>query len=394
MFQFVSKFDPTKLTLNLLIALLLIACQHADSQTLTTLYSFPELANPFGVVIDSQNNIYGTTDGNFCASRPKVAGTAFELATSGTFTELHSFPCGGAAEDPEGLILDPSDNLYGFTAGGADYASEVYELQAPHHIKFDVLFNSHGNTQVHSPRGITRDPGGNLYIATNGGTGDSGTIFEISSAGNSVIHNFAGPPSDGSLPENIIYGGGNLYGITHAGGAYNIGTAYELSLSGTETMLYSFCSQFPACPDGQGPSGELALDGQGNMYGVAVYGGNTNSDCDAGCGVVFKVTSSGQQSVLHSFTGGTDGQYPLGVVMDANENLYGTTYFGGVNNCGIVYELTAASGYTSKLLLYSFTGASDGCTPSALAIDAEGNLYGTTTYDGGHGYGTVFKLTP
>src|SRR6202789_616026 len=64
-----------------------------------------------------------------------------------------------------------------------------------------------------------------------------------------------------------------------------------------------------------------------------------------GCGVVFKVTSSGQQSVLHNFTGGTDGQYPLGVVMDTNENLYGTTYFGGVNNCGIVYELTAASGY-------------------------------------------------
>jgi uncharacterized repeat protein (TIGR03803 family) len=110
--------------------------------------------------------------------------------------------------------------------------------------------------------------------------------------------------------------------------------------------------------------------------------------------VVFKVTSSGQQSVLHNFTGGTDGQYPLGVVMDTNENLYGTTYFGGVNNCGIVYELTAASGYASELLLHSFTGASDGCTPSALAIDAEGNLYGTTNYDGAHGYGTVFKLTP
>jgi len=54
--------------------------------------------------------------------------------------------------------------------------------------------------------------------------------------------------------------------------------------------------------------------------------------------------------------------------MDVNENLYGTTYFGGVDSCGIVYELTAASGYTSELLLYSFTGASDGCTPSALAI--------------------------
>jgi uncharacterized repeat protein (TIGR03803 family) len=151
----------------------------------------------------------------------------------------------------------------------------------------------------------------------------------------------------------------------------------------TETVLYSF----NGIPDGRDPRGGLVLDAQGNLYGTTVAGGTTNS------GIVFKVTSAGEETVLHSFVhpGGDGYDCVAGLVRDKNGNLYGTTHAGGASLSGTVFKVTPAG---TETLIYSFTGGADGSTPEAgLLQDAQGNLYGTTSGGGAHHFGTVFKVT-
>lgn len=130
----------------------------------------------------------------------------------------------------------------------------------------------------------------------------------------------------------------------------------------------------------------MVLDGQGNIFGTTDNGGT------AGYGAVFKVDSSGNETVLYSFTGLADGSNPVGgLVLDAQGNLYGTTYGGGAYRYGTVFELSATGNET---VLHSFGSEKDGRYPYAgLTLDTQGNLYGTTTHGGAHAKGTVFKLT-
>jgi uncharacterized repeat protein (TIGR03803 family) len=160
----------------------------------------------------------------------------------------------------------------------------------------------------------------------------------------------------------------------------------------TLTTLYSF----PAAPgDGGGLFGGLIADAAGNLYGTTFGGGSGN-----GYGTIFKLTPTGVETVLHSFTG-DDGAGPADrLIADAAGNLYGTTKYGGLNY-GTVFKLTLnPDGTYSHTVLYSFTGyPNDGGAPDGLITDAAGNLYGTTTAGGpsacgGFGCGTVFRLTP
>jgi uncharacterized repeat protein (TIGR03803 family) len=182
---------------------------------------------------------------------------------------------------------------------------------------------------------------------------------------------------------------GNLYGTTYYGGAYFGGTVFKLDTSGTETVLYNFTGA-----DGLDPDGGLILDKAGNLYGTASSGGA------GGFGTVFKLNTSGM-TVLYSFTGGADGSNPSsGLVMDAAGNFYGTTVFGGGygcrSNCGGTVFMVDKTG--KETVLYSFLGGTDGNNPySGLVRDAAGNLYGTTLYGGGdgcagRGCGTVFMV--
>jgi uncharacterized repeat protein (TIGR03803 family) len=148
----------------------------------------------------------------------------------------------------------------------------------------------------------------------------------------------------------------------------------------TFTVIHSFTGG----SDGANPLGGFFIVGD-YLYGTASSGGSS------GVGVVFRVSISGAETVLHEFSGGTDGASPQGhLVMDKEGNFYGTTNAGGVSNAGTVFKVTRKGVET---VLYSFTGKPDGANPVAgLAIDKAGNLYGTTTAGGSSGNGTVFKL--
>jgi uncharacterized repeat protein (TIGR03803 family) len=208
-----------------------------------------------------------------------------------------------------------------------------------------------------------------------------------------VLHSFTGPPTDGELPlAGLVQdGAGNLYGTTAVGGASKSGVVYKLSPSGTETVLYSFTGG----ADGAVPEADLIRDAAGNLYGTTVYGGACALDT-RGCGVVFKLSPTGAFTVLHTFTGGLDGGNPYaGVTRDAAGNLYGTTVSGGAHRFGgVVFKLSPSG---TETVLYSFTGGADGAEPYADVIrDAVGNLYGTTIVAGVSPVccGTVFKLSP
>jgi uncharacterized repeat protein (TIGR03803 family) len=176
---------------------------------------------------------------------------------------------------------------------------------------------------------------------------------------------------------------GNVYGTTQFGGASAFGAVFGVSPSGEEKVLYSFNPP----PDGIIPASGLIRDTAGNFYGTTGNGGAS------GFGTVFKVTPSGQETVLYSFTGGTDGSIPLygSLVRDAAGNLYGTTPSGGTSDFGVVFKLDTTGAET---VLHSFSGA-DGKIPyGTLAVDKSGNLYGTTYEGGAFGGGVVFKITP
>jgi uncharacterized repeat protein (TIGR03803 family) len=216
----------------------------------------------------------------------------------------------------------------------------------------------------------------------------------------SILYSFgpsSGTDGQGPIAALTMDSAGNLYGTAGSGGANGTGAVFKVTLSGTETFLYSFGPT--SGTDAQDPSeGGLIMDSAGNFYGTTYYGG-TN-----GTGAVFKITRLGAESVLYSFgpSTGIDGRYPIaGLIMDSAGNFYGTTTYGGTNDTGTVFKITASG---TESVLYSFgpsTGI-DGQTPTAgLIMDSAGNLYGTTRYGGangngtlGSGTGTVFKITP
>ncbi|HVI09412.1 MAG TPA: choice-of-anchor tandem repeat GloVer-containing protein [Candidatus Binatia bacterium] len=160
--------------------------------------------------------------------------------------------------------------------------------------------------------------------------------------------------------------------------------------------LYAFGAN-PYLPDGAQPEAGMVRDDSGNLYGTTFFGGG-GTGCDInfnGCGVVFEVTPGGTETVLHAFSGPTDGWNPTGrLIRDSAGNLYGTTPFGGAYGYGTVFKIDSAGNET---ILHSFHGGGDGANPNAGVVeDSTGNLYGTTRYGGqgcdGAGCGTVYKI--
>jgi uncharacterized repeat protein (TIGR03803 family) len=209
----------------------------------------------------------------------------------------------------------------------------------------------------------------------------------------SVLYAFTGG-ANGSLPSDGVIrdSAGNIYGTTRTGGTHDYGTVFKLTPAGVQTVLHSFTGG----TDGGYPAGSLIRDAAGNLYGAADTGGILSCSPGLGCGTIFKIDSRGKETVLFSFTGGTSAQFPRGgLVRDGAANFYGTSETGGTANAGTVFRLDKNNNLT---VLYSFTGVNggpDGGYPNgALVRDSSGNLYGTTSAGGTDNFGTVFKIDP
>ncbi len=352
-----------------------------------------------GLARDSSSNFYFASSSGIASQPAELHGAVYKLSSGGALTALYGFSGSvlevGNRPFNAAPILDAAGNLYGTTPNEST-AGIIYEIAASGGVRwlYDFAPSPGGSEPASS---LTYDSAGNLYgtTAEGGGSQNGGTVYKLSPAGKqTVLYAFQGGTTDGAGPTTgvVFDHAGNLYGTTPTGGVgscvydsdftRSCGVVYKVSPSGQESILHFFSGG----ADGGQPNG-LAIDSQGNLYGTASLGGLSE-------GVVFKVDTAGAFSVLYSFTGGSDGGEPLaGVTVDAAGNLYGTTYvLGGWGGSGVIFKIDAAGAYN---VLHSFPAEYDSCGPqNSLTLDAEGNLYGTCTSGGSGGDGWIFKLTP
>ena len=287
---------------------------------------------------------------------------------------------------------------------------------------FSVLHNFGGRGDGSYPYdGLTMDRAGNFYGTTyEGGSNGQGTVFKLSKHNGvwifSSIYSFRGG-NDGAFPYSGVTVGpdGALYGTTSSGGhgaphcAGGCGTVYRLtppanvcqrtSCPWSETVLYNFYDAGLQLGD---PWAGVIFDAAGNMFGTTTQGGTVQCPNSAlGCGTVYELVRNGASwsiVVLYSFTGGSDGSVPYaGLVMDAAGNLYGASFYSeAYEGYGAIIELVKNGGSWTERTLYNFQGGSDGGNPeSSLILDSAGNLYGgTSSANGGMLRGVAFELSP
>jgi uncharacterized repeat protein (TIGR03803 family) len=337
-------------------------------------------ANPYGGLVLSGSELYGTTE-----SGTPGYGTVFKLTTGGgSFTTLYSFGNGSDGGSPYGGLVLSGSALYGSASGaGADGYGTLFEVNTSA-SGFNVLSYFPSFTAADSPSAPLVFSGGTLYgTATGGGSSGDGVVFSVNPDGGgfSVLENFSG--ANGSDPSTgLILANGVLYGTTHAGGAHGDGTVFEINTDGGGfTTLHSFAGP-PS--EGSSPESSLTLGGDGNFYGTTYYGGSSEY------GTVFQITTNGTLTTLVSFTGANGSNPSAGLTPGSDGDLYGTTFNGGSGDYGTVFQMTTNGTLTT---LVSF-GRTNGANPSAsLTLGGDGNFYGTT-YNGGSGdYGTVFRIT-
>jgi len=264
----------------------------------------PDGGNPNSTpVFDSQNNLYGTAALGGTAG----IGVAYEMTESsgGTWTQtvIHNFTGADGAYPYATLVFDLAGNLYGTTGYGGQFNQGTIFRLSPSGSGWNLttLYSFHGSTDGAQPNGgVILDSAGNLYGATaEGGSDGGGTVYELSpSRGSwnfSLLYSLAGR-SDGTYypgPVNALAmdGRGNLYGTALLDGAFNHGSAFELTPS-NGSWTYTSLHDFTGGTDGSDPIGSVLLDGTGNIYGTAAFGGAENNNCfgGPGCGVVWEIT--------------------------------------------------------------------------------------------------------
>jgi uncharacterized repeat protein (TIGR03803 family) len=323
----------------------------------TMLYSFKGGSGdgyyPEAGLINVKGTLYGTTsDGGRCQGVQDGCGTVFSASTSGQESVLYRFKRFRKGDQPFAGLTVSNGLLYGTT-----------------------------------------------YEGGSGCGGDGcGTAFTVTTGGKyRLLHNFGRDFGHKNAPYNpwagLTLSNGALYGTTVVGGASALGTVFELSAAGKVHVLHSF---------GSGGGGNLPIGGVtvlgGKLYGTADDGG-TGTGCygTGGCGVVYSVTTNGQENLLYSFNyGDGDGSFPQASLTVFKGTLYGTTSSGGTacgasQGCGTVFSVTTAG---QETVLHNFTGGSDGASPVAGLIVFHGTLYGTTSAGGTNGDGTVFSISP
>ena len=381
------------------------------------LYTFTGGSDGYGpnspLIFDNAGNLYGTTviggaNGN---------GTVLELKPSGSgWTEsvLYSF---GEASDgiiPIGpVLLDKKGNLYGLTQqGGPPGYGTAFELSPNSNggwTKTTIHAFAGGSDGTFPYGGLVPDSKGNLYgFTVSGGSGPCqydgpgcGTIFELKRSHDSwrevVLFSFPGGDG-GQLPQGLTPDeAGNFFGTTSQGGRGDAGIVFKLSRSAggwAETVLHAFTGD----GDGSSPSGSVALDPAGDLYGTASEG--SGGGCSYGCGLVYELKpiakDKWKELVLHKFKFNRhDGWSPYAsLIFDPAGNLFGTTASGGAYGLGIVFELMQDfDGKWRESIIQDFTGANNGYGPGTLVFGQDGYLYGSAA-GGAFSAGLVFQLSP
>jgi uncharacterized repeat protein (TIGR03803 family) len=324
---------------------------------------------------------------------PLIGSRAAAQAPVTSYSVLYNFTGGpdGAWPSSGPLVQDMAGNLYGTTSYGCGV---VYKLSSDG--TESALHNLNCHSDGAAPLNSVIISGNTLYgTAEYGGGAGNGALFavDIPTGVETVLYNFqagaAGKfPSSGLVQDNA----GNLYGCALRGGREDHGVIYKFSLStNTYTELYKFTGGV----DGDGPLGNLTLDATGTvLYGTTWLGGAS------GFGVIFSLAlQTGGYSVLHSFTGGPDGAYPSGsLIVGKGGVLLGTTPGGGsvASNRGLGYGVVFALFPTTgkETVLYIFTGGADGGEPEGVVLTKSGELVGTTVDGGASGLGTIFEVDP
>ncbi len=312
------------------------------------------------LVMDAAGNLYGSS----------LFGHVFEISktSSGTWTAsvIHDF--GDQVAPPSSLVLDAAGNLYGINpTGGTNNLGYVFELSPSqsgwslthlHDFRGDDGAATTGNTE-NQVGGLIVDSTGNLYGATVAGgaskncSGGCGVVFELTNNSGAwtetVLHSFSGKDGANPIAPLMMDASGDLYGTASNGGAKGFGSVFKASrASGAwqTRVLHSFTG---AHLDGEFPDSALVMDPSGNIYGTTEAGGGDLKSCqvwnDNGCGMVFELSPNGAQwreSILKAFSGGTDGAFPQGVVLDGNGNLFGVAQAGGRLFEGLVFEISPA----------------------------------------------------
>ena len=344
----------------------------------------------------------------FCALLGLLTAGASARAQNFTQNLIHTFTMSPDGAGPNPIFRDAQGNLYGTTTsgglsscqnGGGAGCGIVFEVSSSG--EYSVLYSFKGNLDGNTPvAGVTQDAAGNLFGTTGGGNGGFGTVFELDTSGNETPLHLFSAFQGGRYPNTTptLDASGNIYGTTYYGGDSNCGSngngcglVYEVSATRQFSVLHTFTS----INDGIQPVGTLAIDSEGNLYGLTAQGGDLTC-AQLGCGTIYEVSKNGKFTVLYQFTGKTDGSYPGCITPDGSGGLYGVTGEGGdlgcgFYGCGTIFTIDRRGGFKT---LYAFTPIFPNNEGSSCPIrDAHGNLYGTHGADtGAHSGGYVYQL--
>jgi len=367
---------------RIVVAFALIAlCLPSTSDSQVTFEVLKGFEAPFvhgespyaGLIQGTDGSFYGTTRSGGSAG----LGTIFRFDATGALTTLHHFAGGSEGAYPYAGVIEAADgNLYGTTLSGGIFDSgTIFRLDAAGTLT--TLHTFPYNTLTYA--GLVQAADGSFY-GMNRFHRDAhgGTIFRLDAAGAfTIVHSFSTPSKGESPFAGLTLGpGGILYGTTEAGGTFSKGTVFRFDAAGTGTL--TVLHSFTGGGDGDSPWAELTLGRDGSLYGTAV-GGATG-------GTVFKVDAAGTFTTLHAFSGEEGANPAAHVIQGTDGNLYGTTLT-GPSGWSTIFRLDAAGTLTT---LFRFSGEFGGGLYGGILQAADGDLYGTT--QGPESAGTLYKF--